>query len=88
MPIQRALVKLSRKQLMINVNIINGKMLSKLLIKRFIFTFIKNIKIKLIKTQAKTTTVLGKKNITVAYAINIIKLINFIIFYFHLQDFY
>ena len=77
-------MKVSRKQLIIKVNRINGKILSKLLSRRFIFTFIKNIKIKLIKTQAKTTTVLGKKNITVAYAINIIKLIKFIIFYFHL----
>ena len=88
MPIQRALVKLSRKQLMINVNIINGKMLSKLLIKRFIFTFIKNIKIKLIRTQTNIIKLFGKKNIAVAYAMNNIKLIKFIIFNFHLQAFY
>ena len=81
-------MKVSRKQLIIKVNKINGKILSKLLSKRFIFTFIKNIKIKLIRTQTNIIKLFGKKNIAVAYAINNIKLIKFIISNFHLQAFY
>lgn len=81
-------MKVSRKQLIIKVNRINGKILSKLLSRRFIFTFIKNIKIKLIRTQTNIIKLFGKKNIAVAYAMNNIKLIKFIIFNFHLQAFY
>ena len=66
MPIQKALVKLSKNILMINVNRINGNIFSVLVIAFFKFNFAKIIINRFIIKNSKINKQFGKKNIAVA----------------------
>ena len=65
MPIQKALVKLSKNILMINVNRINGNIFSVLVIAFFKFSFAKIIINKFTIKNNKINKQLAKKNIAV-----------------------
>lgn len=86
--IQNAFIISSNKQLIIKVNIMNGKNFIVLSIIFFMFVLEKSINNKFIMKKIKIILSFGIKNTQVLYIINNQKLITFFILYFTFQNIY
>lgn len=86
--IQNAFIISSNKQLIIKVNIMNGKNFIVLSIIFFMFVLEKSINNKFIMKKFKIILSFGIKNTQVLYIINNKKLITFFILYFTFQNIY